>query len=130
MTGRNAANTYIPGMCNIGPAERRLRRIGGIVGAVAIIALLIALLAIGAPGYARLILVIPASIAAVGFLQDAFHFCAAFGMRGIYNVLNSAGITENVEMEEYRRKDIRKTQQIIGLSLLIGVAFSVLTLLV
>jgi hypothetical protein len=117
-------------MCNIGPAERRLRRIGGFVGIGLTIALLIILVAIGAPRYARLILVIPASAAAIGLLQDVFHFCAAYGMRGIYNVLHSAGITQNVEMEEYRRKDLHKTQKIVGLSLLIGLAFSSMTLLI
>lgn len=130
MTKQQPESHYIPGMCNIGPAERRLRRIGGFVGISATIVLLIVLIAMGAPRYVRLILIIPASTAAVGFLQDAFHFCAAYGMRGMYNVLNSAGITENVEGEKYRRKDLRKTQQIIGLSLLIGGILSVLTLLI
>jgi hypothetical protein len=130
VVNQQPSSHYIPGMCNIGPAERRLRRIAGFVGIGLTIALLTILIVIGAPRYVRLILVIPASTAAVGLLQDAFHFCAAYGIRGIYNVLNSAGITQNVEMEEYRRKDLRKTQQIVSLSLLIGLAFSVLTLLI
>ena len=123
-------NEYIPGMCNIGPAERRKRRIGGIAGAVGTILLLIVLIVIDAPVLWRLILIIPATGAAIEFLQDALHFCVGFGVRGIYNVLNSTGITDNVEQESYRQKDRRKAWQIVGLSFVIGLAFSLLTLLI
>lgn len=120
---------YIPGMCNIGPAERRMRRLGGIAGAIATVGLLIVLLALDAPLIWRLLLVIPASGAATGFLQDALHFCVGFGMRGIFNVINSAGITDNVELEEYRIKDRNKALQIVVLSATIGVVVACLSLL-
>jgi hypothetical protein len=121
---------YIPGICNIGPAERRLRRIAGFVGIGLTIALLTILVVIGAPRYVRLILVIPASAAAVGLLQDVFHFCAGFGMKGLYNVMNGAGVTDNVELEDYRKKDRHKAQQIILLSLVTGIIFSLIAFIV
>ena len=127
----NASNQdYIPGMCNIGPAERRRRRLGGIAGAVATVLILAVLLVIDAPVLWRLILVIPATGAATGFLQDALHFCVGFGMKGIYNVINSAGVVDNVELEEFRLKDKKKAQKIVVLSGLIGLAVAGLSLLI
>ena len=121
---------YIPGMCNIGPAERRRRRLGGIAGAVATVLILAGLIVIDAPVLWRLILVIPAAGAATGFLQDALHFCVGFGLKGIFNVINSAGVVDNVELEEYRLKDKRKAQKIVVWSGLIGLAVAGLPLLI
>jgi len=123
-------STYTPGMCNIGPAERRMRRMSGIAAAVVTIALVAVLSIINAPWGVKLLVFIPAAISASGFLQDAFHFCAAFGLRGIYNVVNSTGVTENIELESYRKQDRRKALQIIGLSGLIGVAITLIALFI
>jgi len=127
---KSTSQEYIPGMCNIGPAERRQRRIGGIAGAVATLLILGGLLLIDAPVLWRLILIFPAAGAATGFLQDALHFCVGFGMKGIYNVINSAGVVDNVELEEFRLKDKQKAQKIVALSGLIGLAVAGLSLLI
>ncbi len=124
------ANEYIPGMCNIGPAERRIRRIGGILGTVGTIGLLGLMIYLDLPIWWRLLLIFPAAGAATGFLQDAMHFCVGFGMRGIYNVINSAGVVDNVELEEYRLKDKQKAERIVLYSFLIGVAVVGLSLLI
>jgi hypothetical protein len=124
------SQSYIPGMCNIGPAERRQRRILGYVAAAGTLLLLALLVMFTDSIWWRLLLIIPAAGAATGFLQDALHFCVGFGMKGIYNVLNSVGIVNNVELEEYRLKDKQKAQQIVIWSGLIGVAFALLTLLI
>ncbi len=123
-------STYTPGMCNIGPAERRMRRMSGIAAGIVAIALIILFAFIDAPWSVRLVVFIPAAISASGFLQDAFHFCAAFGFRGIYNVVSSTGITENIELEEYRKKDRQKALQIIGLSGLIGALITLVAIFI
>jgi hypothetical protein len=117
---------YLPGVCNIGPAERAKRRQDGIVASLITIGLLVVLIVVGAPRGWRLLLILPASAAATGFLQDAFHFCAGFGMKGLYNVINSVGTTDTVTLEEFRRKDRHKALTIIGLSLAIGIVVAVL----
>jgi hypothetical protein len=124
------ANEYVPGVCNIGPAERRKRRASGIAAGIVTLLVLAFLLLIDAPFGWRFILIIPAAGAASGFLQDAMHFCAGFGMKGIYNVINSAGITDNVDMEEFRQADRRKAIQILLYSLAIGFLFTALALLI
>jgi hypothetical protein len=68
----------------------------------------------------RLLLFIPASIAATGFLQAAWHFCATFGVLGLSNFGPSVGKTETIEQAEFRRQDRRTALKIIALSLLAG----------
>ena len=117
-------------MCNIGLAERRMRRLVGVVGALVTVALLVWLLLVDAHWSWRLLLVIPASVSAMGFLQDSLHFCAAFGFKGIFNVINSAGVTDNVELEDFRKKDRRKAINILLWSFAIGLAVVAVSLLV
>ena len=121
---------YIPGVCNIGPAERAQRRKIGIIFTLITIILLVILVTIDISPYWRLIIFLPATAAASGFLQDAFHFCAGFGMKGIYNVINSAGITDNIDLEEFRQKDRHKALMITGLSAVVGLGVAALSLLI
>ena len=113
-------SSYIPGVCNIGPAERRMRRAWGIFGISTGIILLVYFIVVDAELAWRFLLLAPFTAGALCLLQDAFHFCTAFGLRGIYNVVNSTGVTDNVELEAYRRKDVRKALLIAGLALLVG----------
>lgn len=112
-------NAYIPGVCNIGPAEIRRRRASGIGGAVIAAGVLAATLATGAPKPLRLLVVLPAAAGASGFIQAATHFCAGFGMRGVFN-FGDTGSTDTVDQAEFRREDQRTAQQILGASLAIG----------
>ncbi|WP_375407645.1 hypothetical protein [uncultured Amnibacterium sp.] len=111
--------TYIPGVCNIGPAEIQRRRNGGIGAAVATGAVLAATVLTGAPKPLRLIAILPAAGAATGFIQAATHFCAGFGMRGVFNVGDTGG-TDTVEQAEFRAEDQAKAKRIIAASLAIG----------
>jgi len=126
----NNTQQYIPGVCNIGPAERRQRRAMGIASAIATLLVLLGLLLIDAPIWWRFILLLPAAGATSGFLQDAMHFCAGFGMKGIYNVINSTGVTNDVDLEEFRQADKRKAIQILLYSLAIGLIIVALALLI
>lgn len=78
-------NTYQPGVCNIGPAEIRMRRNSGIAGAVITVVALVAFVLFHVPDSWRAFVVLPAGLGASGFLQAAFHFCARFGMTGLFN---------------------------------------------
>lgn len=114
-------NEYVPGVCNIGPSERAKRRMLGIINLLVAFGLVALFVILDVTPAWRLLIAFPVAGAASGFLQYAFHFCAGFGIKGIYNVVNSAGITDNVELEEFRRKDRNKALQISGLSVLVGI---------
>ena len=113
---------YIPGVCNIGPAEIRARRMAGWMGLGATILLWILFFVFRVPAAWRLLLFFPATMSAVGFLQAAMHFCAAFGVMGVFNFGPNVGKTDTVEQAEFRRIDRQKALTILLYSGLIGIA--------
>jgi len=115
-----ASNEYIPGVCNIGRAEVRQRWVVGWIGLAATVAAWIACSVFEVAPVWRIALFIPASIAATGFLQAAWHFCATFGVLGRSNFGPMVGRTDTVEQAEFRRQDRRTALKIIVLSLLAG----------
>jgi hypothetical protein len=117
-----AKNQYVPGVCNIGPAEIRRRRLAGWAGLGAAVVLWAAFAVFRVPAVWRLLVFFPAAGSAVGFLQAAMHFCAAYGMLGVFNVAYDAGKTDTVEQAEFRKQDRRKAWAILLLSALIGLA--------
>ena len=120
---------YVPGVCNIGPAEIRRRRRGGLAGGAVTVAGLVAIVALDVPRPFRLVLAIPAGMSAVGFLQARFHFCAAFGMLGVFNLGDDLGRQESVAEAADRREDRRKAAVILALSALVGAATGAASLL-
>lgn len=121
----NAKQEYVPGVCNIGPAEIRRRLQSGWVGLGATILLWAAFVMFRVPAAWRLLVFIPAMTGATGFLQAGLHFCAAFGMRGVFNFVSAVGKTETVEQAEFRRKDRRKAGLIALYAALIGAAAAI-----
>ncbi|MEP6482311.1 MAG: hypothetical protein ABJA94_09920 [Rhodoglobus sp.] len=110
-------NVYQPGVCNIGKAEIQQRRVTGIIGAVVTVVAVIAFVLLHVPDPWRLLVALPAGLGAAGFLQAGLHFCARFGMSGLFNFdATQTGKTEAVHEQEYRRKDQRKALLVLGLS--------------
>ena len=117
-----------PASATSGTAEIAGRRRAGHVGVVATIGLLAVLVAIGAPPLARLVIALPAAIAASGYLQARLRFCAAYGSRGVYN-FDTLGQTERVADDEARRRDRARATQISVASGLIGLAVGIAAVL-
>jgi hypothetical protein len=122
------STAYVPGQCNIGQAEIAGRRRAGHVGVVATIGLLGILIVIGAPPLARLLVALPAAVAASGYLQARLRFCAAFGARGVYN-FDQMGSTIQIAESEARRRDRARATQIGIASGLIGLAVGIAAVL-
>lgn len=118
---------YVPGICNIGPAEIARRRRSGHVAALVTVAGLALLLAFDVPPVWRLVLILPAAGAASGYLQAGLHFCAGFGFRGVHN-FGALGPVERVIVEESIARDRRRALQIMLGSLGIGVVVAALAL--
>jgi len=119
---------YAPGVCNIGPAEIARRRRAGHAGVIATVVLLAVLVAVGAPPIVRLVLLVPAAAAAVGYLQASLRFCAGFGSRGVYN-FGEVGRTTTVDDADARSRDRGRSLQIFAASLVIGLAVAILAVL-
>ena len=119
---------YVPGVCNIGPAEIASRRRSGHVGMLAALVLLVVLVAIDAPPIARLLIALPVAVGASGYLQAWLKFCAGFGAMGVFNFADR-GTTTTVVDAQARRKDRRKAFQIGGAAFAIGIAAGVVAVL-
>jgi hypothetical protein len=118
--------TYIPGVCNIGPAEIRARRASGYFGLGITIIMMALFYMVPVEPALRLLIFLPAAMAAAGFLQARLHFCAQFGMRGLFNVGDDLQHHESVDQVEYRRKDQRKAVIIIAGSASIGLLIALI----
>jgi hypothetical protein len=119
-TAPPSATKYLPGVCNIGPAEIARRRRAGHVGLAIALAILAVLIATDAPPLARLILAVPVAAAASGYLQAWLKFCAGFGSRGVFN-FGALGQSEEVLDAAARAKDRARANQIGIASLVAGV---------
>jgi hypothetical protein len=115
---------YVRGVCNIGPAEIARRRRAGHVGLLAAIGLLAVLILIDAPPLARLLVILPATISASGYLQAWLKFCAGLGSRGLFN-FGPLGSATAVTDREALERDRRRSRQIGLLSFGIGIVASV-----
>jgi hypothetical protein len=119
---------YVPGTCNIGPAEIALRRRVGHAGLVATLVLAAVLLLLDAAPTWRLTLGLPAALGAAGYLQAWLRFCANFGFRGVHN-FQALGHEERVAAEEARAQDRRRALVVAAGSVLVGLAVALLSLL-
>jgi hypothetical protein len=112
---------YIPGVCNIGGNEVAKRRIMGWIGLAACVVLWAAFIVLKAAAVWRLVLFVPALLAALGFLQATRRVCVIYGLSGTYKV-GSGGKRRLVELADDRRQDRRTSLRIIGYSMLIALA--------
>jgi hypothetical protein len=112
---------YIPGVCNIGQAEIRRRKRIGWIALAATVAMGAAFAVLHVAAAWRLALFFPAILSAIGFLQAAWHFCAKFGLGGVFNFGPHVGQTDTVEQAEFRRQDRHTAIAIIGLSAVAGI---------
>jgi len=119
---------YLPGACNIGPAEIARRRRAGHAGLFATVVLAAVLLALDAAPAWRLLLALPAGLAAAGYLQAWLRFCANFGFRGVYN-FDALGHEQRVAAEQARAQDRRRAILVGVGSAAIGLAVALLSLL-
>ena len=123
------APDYQPGVCNIGPAEIRRRRMTGHVGLAAALALLAMLVVTSAPAMLRLLVILPAAVSASGYLQAWLRFCANYGWRGIFNVGDTGDdvrVTDRRAMAADRRKALRIGLGSLAIGLLAGIVAVVL----
>jgi hypothetical protein len=110
---------YLPGACNIGPAEMATRRRAGYLGLGAAVVLALVLIALDAPAATRWLVAMPLGGGAVGLLQARFRFCAAYGIAGLRN-FGPLGGAERVADGAARRADRARAAWILLAGAAIG----------
>jgi hypothetical protein len=113
---------YVPGACNIGPEEIARRQRVAVVGLIATIALAVALVAsgAGAGSPARLLIALPLTGAAIGWIQARRRFCMAYGLAGTFN-LGAIGNMERVSNAAALAADRRTALIIVAQGIAVGV---------
>ena len=125
---RGTIGAYEPGVCNIGPAEIARRRRAGHVGALLTLGLLALLVAVDAPSLARLLVIIPATVSASGYLQARLKFCAGLGSRGLFN-FGPLGSATSVTDPEALERDRRRSREIGIMAFAIGTVVAIVAVL-
>ena len=114
--------TYAPGACNIGADEIARRRQAAVVGFVVSLSLATVLLLVGTPAGdpVRLLVAIPLTGAAIGWVQARRRFCMAYGLAGTFN-LGKIGEMSRVSDQAALAADRRTALVIAAQGLAIGV---------
>ena len=115
-------DTYQAGVCNIGGAEVARRRQVAILGGVLFLALALYSIIQNFSPIASLVLIAPASIFGIGFVQSRKRFCLAYGLMGTFNFQKLGSVTK-VEDKAALAADRKMAFQIIiqsmGLALIL-----------
>jgi len=121
--------TYAPGACNIGPDEIARRRKAAAAGLVASVVLAVVLVALGSSqgGTERLLVALPLTGAAIGWIQARRRFCMAYGLAGTFN-LGKIGEMSRVSDQVALAADRRTALVIAAQGLAIGVGGTLLFL--
>lgn len=112
---------YVPGACNLGRDEVRRRQVVGWIGLFACVVLLAVLVFANFDSRWRLLLFLPAMIAALGFLQARQRFCVAYGFAGVQNAKPGFSPPERVVQPHFRRKDRSTSVMLVALAVLVGI---------
>ena len=102
---------YVPGTCNIGPAEIRRRRIIMWLGCILSIVTIASFAQNSSSRVDRLTIILPAFVFAIGFVQSRKKFCLAFGFMGAFNFGKVGAITKVLTPEQ--RSADRKTALVL-----------------
>lgn len=109
---------YVPGICNINPAEIKKRQLAGHMGLVASILFVTLALFAGLDWYVRLLIFIPAFVAATGYLQAKNKFCVGYAGAGKQHA--DDGSIESITSDTALQADKRKAQTINAQSTLVA----------
>lgn len=99
---------YQPGVCNIGPAERRKRLLLGVASLLVAGAFVAAVLTNDWPTWTLLLSVFPLYGAAMGVLQYRERFCVGFAGLGVFDADGRTDdVTDPQALEADRKRAVR-----------------------
>jgi hypothetical protein len=106
-----STEAYIPGVCNIGPAERNKRLRIGYIGLALMIIFIISAEVYDIPQIWKLALFAPAVYSLSGFIQARNRFCFLYGFLGLFSF---TGKRSKVRDEYQLHKDRSRALYLIG----------------
>jgi hypothetical protein len=127
-----AQANHQPGVCNIGPAEIRVRKMTALVGFVLAIALFIILGVIKASHGLYTLEIFPVILLTTGWIQARSRFCIYFGMRGLFNFggLGKSASTESIDDAAFREADRAMALRLLGRSVALALPITAILILI
>jgi hypothetical protein len=117
---------YVPGNINIGRKEKDRRYKNGWIWLMVTVLLFLVLVYLNVPRVFRLVLYIPATMSALGFLQAAYSFCVYYGLKKEYRMNEE---NNSVHDDENILADRKTSINIIIVALSIGFVVTILAYL-
>jgi len=119
---------YIAGACNIGPAEIKQRKTVAFIGLALSVISLAYFISSDSEQSARLTLLIPFTIFAIGFVQSRKKFCLAYGFLGTFN-FGKLGKVSKVVDSAAKKADRDTAIKILFQSLLLALGLTLIAYL-
>jgi hypothetical protein len=107
----NPEQAYVPGVCNINREEIAKRRKIGQIGLTFFIIFLVVMLFVPISRYLRILLFIPAFVAATGFLQARNKFCVGYAGAGMENASDGSQEAKTIADDDAKLKDKQKAMR-------------------
>jgi hypothetical protein len=126
----SATGAYVPGVCNINQSEIAYRRKAGYLGLGIFIVLAAPLVLLDLPRFIRVLLFLPAFLAAIGFLQAHYKFCVGYGAAGMQNATDGDKEAQAIVDAAAKDLDKKRTRKINTQAALIAVLATVVVLLI
>ncbi|CAN2212788.1 hypothetical protein MCEMRE196_01067 [Candidatus Nanopelagicaceae bacterium] len=124
-----SSTQYQPGVCNIGGAEVQRRKQVAQLGSVLFLAFAIFAFYTDTSQVVTSLAIIPAMLAAVGYVQSKKKFCFAFGLLGTFN-FGELGKLSKVAAPEAIAADRALALKIIGQSFLLALVATAFLLVI
>jgi hypothetical protein len=124
--------THQPGVCNIGPAERRVRQMTALAGFVLTVALFIILRTIKSSQAFYAFEFFPVLLFTTGWIQARSRFCIYFGIKGIFNFggLMKFSSRETIDDAAFRAADRAMALKLLGRSLTLALPITTILILI
>jgi hypothetical protein len=104
-------SAYIPGVCKINRAETAQRRMIGNIGLAIFVIFLIGFLLLDVNRIVRIVLFLPAVLAASGYLQARNHFCVGYASAGKQNASQGSAVASDITEDSAKASDKKKARR-------------------
>ena len=119
-----STQTYIPGVCNINREEIAFRRKWRNIGVIVTVLLAAILFVLSANRWLRILIFLPAFVAAINYLQTKNRFCVSYAASGLQNASEGSTKADKVAADAHQldQAKARKMNMQAGVAALIVTA--------
>ena len=127
-----ARAAHQPGVCNIGPAEIRVRQLSALAGIVLAAAFFILLRTLEVSQAFYALEFFPVVLFTTGWNQARSRFCIYFGIRGLFNFggLTDSSSKSSIDDAAFRAADRAMALKLLGRSIILALPITAILILI